>query len=102
MFVKGQRVVCTDDKFKPAIAKMFAQLPIKDRVYTVREVYLGQEAPGSDGATCGILLMEILNPVDKRKRELGFNSERFAPLDNAEEQEEEYTEKVEQGDLVEV
>jgi len=102
MFVKGQRVVCVDDKFHASIAKMFAQLPIKDRVYTVRDVYLGQEAPGSDGATCGILLMELLNPVDKRKRELGFNSERFAPLDNANEEEEETTEEVEVGDLVEV
>ena len=43
MFVKGQRVVCIDDKFHASIAKMFAQLPVKDRVYTVRDVYLGNE-----------------------------------------------------------
>ena len=100
MFVKGQRVVCVDDRFKPAVAKMFADLPIKNREYTVREVYLGQEAPGSEGATCGILLAEILNPVDQRKRELGFNSERFAPLTGG--VEEEVYEEIEQGDLVEV
>jgi hypothetical protein len=98
MFVKGQRVVCIDDRFKPSVAKLFAALPVKDREYTVREVYLGQEMPGSDGATCGILLMELLNPVDARKRELGFNSERFAPLNEAEEE----SEEIEKGELVEV
>ncbi len=106
MFVKGQRVVCVDDKFTPQIAKLFAVLPVKDKVYHVRDVYLGQEAPGSDGATCGILLAELLNPVDKRKRELGYNSERFAPVDDADEETiEEWVDEtidIEKRDLIEV
>lgn len=81
MFQKGQRVVCINDDFPPAIAKMYAQLPVKGTNYRVREVYLGQEKPGAKDATCGITLYELRNPPDARLREIGFNSERFAPLD---------------------
>jgi len=81
MFTRGQRVVCINDTFKPEIAKMYAQLPVKGTTYRVREVYLGQESPTANDATCGITLFELRNPPDARLRELGFNSERFAPLD---------------------
>ena len=60
---------------------MYAQLPVKGTTYRVREVYLGQESPTASDATCGITLFELRNPPDARLRELGFNSERFAPLD---------------------
>lgn len=81
MFTKGQRVVCINDDFPPQIAKMYAQLPVKGKTYRVRDVYLGQEKPGAKDATCGITLFELRNPPDARLREIGFNSERFAPLD---------------------
>jgi hypothetical protein len=81
MFTKGQRVVCINDTFPPEIAKMYAQLPVKGNAYRVREVYLGQESPKAKDATCGITLYELRNPPDARLREIGFNSERFAPLE---------------------
>ena len=81
MFTKGQRVICVNDTFPPAIAKMYAQLPVKGNTYRVRDVYLGQESLKSPDATCGVLLYELRNPPDKQLREIGFNSERFAPLD---------------------
>ncbi len=79
MFTKGQRVICINDTFPPAIAKMYAQLPVKGNTYRVRDVYLGQESPKAKDATCGITLYELRNPPDARLREIGFNSERFAP-----------------------
>jgi hypothetical protein len=81
MFTKGQRVVCINDTFPPAIAAMYAQLPVKGNNYRVRDVYLGQESPKAKDATCGITLYELRNPPDKQLREIGFNSERFAPLE---------------------
>jgi len=89
MFTRGQRVVCINDTFSPEIAKMYAQLPVKGTTYRVREVYLGQESPTAKDATCGITLFELRNPPDARLRELGFNSERFAPLDELPEVEQE-------------
>ena len=80
MFTKGQRVVCINDTFSPEIAKMYAQLPVKGNNYRVRDVYLGQESPKAKDATCGITVYELRNPPDKQLREIGFNSERFAPL----------------------
>jgi hypothetical protein len=65
-------------------------------VYTIREVFLGREkiVRGGDSATVGLLLEELKNPPDpfhQGKQELGFSSERFAPIEElpAEEAEEE-------------
>src|SRR6478672_2181975 len=69
MFTKGQRVVCINDTFPPAIAKMYAQLPVKGNTYRVRDVYLGQESPKAKEATCGITVYELRNPPDKQLRE---------------------------------
>jgi hypothetical protein len=94
--VKGQKVVCINDTFPPIIRALYKQLPVKGDVYTVREVFLGREkiVRGGDTATVGLLLEELKNPPDpfhQGKQELGFSSERFAPLEElpAEEQEEE-------------
>jgi hypothetical protein len=66
MFHIGQRVVCVDDRFPgengvfdPTFAKRCPNLPMKDRIYTVRGFvvpYAGY--PG----TPGMLLEEIVNP----------------------------------------
>jgi hypothetical protein len=58
---------------------------VKDNIYTIREVFLGREkiVKGGDTATVGLLLVEIKNPKDpfhQGDQELGFTSERFAPL----------------------
>ena len=94
--LKGQKVVCINDTFTPIILAIYKQLPKKGEVYTIREVFLGREkiVRGGDSATVGLLLEELRNPPDpfhQGKEELGFSSERFAPLEElpAEEVEEE-------------
>ncbi len=94
--VKGQRVVCINDTFSEFIRAIYLQLPVKGKTYTIREVFLGREkiVKGGDSATVGILLSELHNPPDPfhmGQQELGFTSERFAPLEEipAEEAEEE-------------
>ncbi len=84
--VKGQKVVCVNDTFPPVIVALYKQLPVKGDVYTIREVFLGREkiVKGGDSATVGLLLEELKNPPDpfhQGKEELGFSSERFAPLE---------------------
>lgn len=84
--VKGQRVVCINDTFPPFIRALYKQLPVKGATYTIREVFLGREkiVKGGESATVGLLLEELHNPPDpfhQGQQELGFTSERFAPLE---------------------
>jgi hypothetical protein len=84
--IKGQKVVCINDTFTPTIRALYQQLPVKDDIYTIREVFLGREkiVKGGDSATVGLLLEELKNPADpfhQGQQELGFSSERFAPLE---------------------
>lgn len=84
--IKGQRVVCINDTFSGFVRSVYKQLPEKGRTYTIREVFLGREkvVKGGDSATVGLLLEELHNPPDPfhvGKQELGFSSERFAPLE---------------------
>ncbi len=106
MFTKGQKVVCINDEFPAPAIKLYSQLPKKDSVYTVRSVYVGrgsyfQHDSGSRDGEIGLLLEELLNPVDPSLKaglrgELGFNSERFRPLEYLSDEESlEATEEVE-------
>jgi hypothetical protein len=84
--VKGQRVVCINDSFTQFVRALYKQLPVKDKTYTIREVFLGREkiVKGGESATVGLLLEELHNPPDPfhaGQQELGFSSERFALLD---------------------
>ena len=84
--IKGQKVVCVNDAFGAFVKAVYRQLPEKGRTYTIREVFLGREriVQGGDTATVGLLLEELVNPPDPfhvGKQELGFSSERFAPLE---------------------
>jgi hypothetical protein len=84
--VKGQKVVCINDTFNEFIRAIYLQLPVKGKTYTIREVFLGREkiVKGGESATVGILLEELVNPPDPfhaGRQELGFTSERFAPLE---------------------
>lgn len=84
--VKGQKVVCINDTFSAFIRALYKQLPVKGNTYTIREVFLGREkiVKGGDSATVGLLLSELTNPPDpfhQGKQELGFTSERFAPME---------------------
>ncbi|MBL9199510.1 MAG: hypothetical protein JNL39_03345 [Opitutaceae bacterium] len=96
--IKGQRVVCINDTFSPTIRALYQQLPVKDNIYTVREVFLGREkiVKGGETATVGLLLEELVNPRDpfhQGEQELGFTSERFAPLNELPDE----TEKIEEA-----
>ncbi len=90
--IKGQRVVCVDDRFPKWVVEFFNQLPIKGCTYTIRDVCLRRETMrGSDSATIALLLEELRNPADpthKGEEELAFKSERFAPLEEIEVEEE--------------
>ena len=84
--MKGQKVVCINDVFNGFVKAVYKQLPEKGKTYTIRQVFLGREkiVKGGDSATVGLLLEELLNPPDPfhaGKEELGFSSERFAPLE---------------------
>ncbi len=101
MFQTGQKVVCIDDAFDPWVYDLYRALPRKDRTYTIRAVRAGRSNPvfsvtddaeirltGADFDLL-ILLEELLNPDDPHssvKQELGFRSERFAPLEADEEE----------------
>lgn len=106
MFKTGQQVVCIDDQFEPWVFDLYKSLPKKDQIYTVRALRAGRSNPkftvNDDaeikltGAEFDLLLLlkELNNPDDPHssvKQELGFRSERFAPLleQTAEEEEEE-------------
>jgi len=84
--IKGQKVVCINDTFPDLYRALYKQLPVKGSTYTIREVFLGREkiVKGGDSATVGLLLAELHNgpdPFHAGKQELGFSSERFAPLE---------------------
>lgn len=102
--VKGQRVVCINDTFPDFVKAIYRELPVKGNTYTIREVFLGREkvVRGGDSATVGLLLQELTNPPDpfhQGQQELGFTSERFAPLEELPD-EEAYAEAEEEMELV--
>jgi len=103
MFKTGQQVVCIDDQFDPWVFDLYKSLPKKDQIYTVRALRAGRSNPqfvvNDDaeiklaGAEFDLLLLlkELHNPDDPHssvKQELGFRSERFAPLLEQTEEEE--------------
>lgn len=95
--IKGQKVVCINDSFSAMVRAIYKQLPTKGVTYTIRDVFLGREkvVKAGDSATVGLLLVELVNPPDplhKGQQELGFNSERFAPLEEIPEEAAEHAE----------
>ena len=102
----GQKVVCVNDEFTPAIRKLYNKLPVKDATYVIRSVELGANAKGEAGEVC-IHLVGMVNPngAVPPHRERGFNAERFAPLDDVRLEETFEAAKpieIKEGDLVEV
>ena len=84
--VKGQKVVCINDTFTEFVRALYTDLPVKGETYIIREMFLGREriVKGGDTATVGLLLEELHNPPDPfhaGQQELGFSSERFAPVE---------------------
>lgn len=87
----GQHVVCINDDFEAWVHEYYDQLPAKGKVYTIRAVSLGRGTlVGSEMAEVKLLLQELHNPTDPHHKggdELGFRSDRFAPLEEREESE---------------
>jgi hypothetical protein len=103
MFDKGQKIACINDDFSATVRRLYRQLPRKDGIYTVRDVRIGRlkvtsAAGGENAVSYLVLLDELRNPDDPYMRdgageEMGFRSDRFAPLEEIEETQ--YAEKEE-------
>jgi len=80
--VSGTKVICVDDRFPPEILIYYTNLPLKDRVYTVRDVEVGVGLNGEAGEIA-VTLVELANPVSEvpPHRERGFKVERFRELE---------------------
>jgi hypothetical protein len=82
MIKEGDTVVCIDDSFHERVFDIIPYRPVKDRMYTVREIHYHNV-----NDKVGVLLNEIHNPpvlsgVLKVKLEPTFNIIRFAPIDD--------------------
>ena len=95
MFYAGEKVVCINDTFEPLHRKLYRELPKKGDIYTVRECSIGRTKTGAvdPGISFRLLLEEMTNDLDPymdeaSAEELGFRSDRFAPLSSLEEEEE--------------
>jgi hypothetical protein len=104
----GQEVVCVDDYFPGPLAKYYTNLPVKGKTYTIRAVFIGRRVmhtkPGAADGEIGVLLQELINgqdPRNKHGQELGFNAERFRPLETMDTSTENEDELVMAGSLPE-
>jgi hypothetical protein len=81
--VKGQKVVCVDDKVEPGIRKLYDKWISKGTTYVIRDVMLAQNRKGEWGEV-GLLLQGIVNPTQTIApfQERSFNSERFRPIED--------------------
>jgi len=90
MFDVGQKVACINDDFSATVRRIFKQLPVKDEIYTVRDVRIGRaQVTGGVDVSFLVLLQELKNPddpymADGAAEEMGFRSDRFAPLEELE------------------
>lgn len=106
MFDVEQKVVCINDAWQPWVYDTYNELPKKGNIYTVRETDIGRDDLGSvqqDGSNIVFIvwLEELKNddeitPSGKNLGEMGFRSDRFAPLETIEE------EQVERGMIIKI
>jgi hypothetical protein len=81
MIKEGDQVVCVDDVFDPKSMQIIPNRPIKDKIYTIREMrYYDLHDK------MGVTLVEVKNAHNVRDffgrvQEPSFNIIRFAPLD---------------------
>jgi len=86
MFSVGQKVVLVDDKWPASVRQIYLQLPVLDTIYVVRAVRVGVKADElimdmRRVLEPSILLIGIVNPVNKLGVEAGFAAHRFRALD---------------------
>ena len=81
--IKGQKVVCVDDKVEPEIARLYDKWISAGTTYVIRDVVLAQNRKGEWGEV-GLLLVGIQNPTQTVPpfQERSFNSERFRPIED--------------------
>jgi hypothetical protein len=81
--VKGQKVVCVDDKVEREIRLLYDQWISKGTTYVIRDVVLAQNRKGEWGEV-GLLLQGIVNDTQSVApfQERSFNSERFRPIED--------------------
>ena len=82
MIKEGDQVVCIDDVFDPKSMHLIPNRPVKDNIYTIREMRYYDIHD-----KMGVTLVEIKNSHNVRDlfgktQEPSFNIIRFAPLDN--------------------
>ena len=92
----GSKVVCIDDRFPPDILIYYTGLPIKDRIYTVRDMGIGLSSTGEPGEIV-VYLNEIENPKSSKAPypERGFAEWRFREIEPPAEEHEQADELVE-------
>lgn len=78
---RGSKVVCVDDNFPKEVVNFYTHLPVKDHVYTVRDVGIGVNWKGEPGEVV-IYLEGMENPASNKPPhpERGFNQERFREI----------------------
>ena len=86
MFSVGQKVVLVDDKWPETVRQVYLQLPVLDTVYVVRAVRVGVKADElimdmRRVLEPSVLLIGLVNPVNKLGVEAGFAAHRFRALD---------------------
>ncbi len=96
--VKGQKVLCVDDKVEPEIRKLYDKWISNGTIYVIRDVMLAQNRKGEWGEV-GLLLQGIVNPSQTIPpfQERSFNSERFRPIEDKS-----ITESLEQEQFAEI
>lgn len=83
MFLPDQKVICINDRFAKGIERFYTTLPVKDTLYTVRDIVPGIEF--SEKETVTVYLAEITNPPNRHGIEPGFHITRFRELTTIEE-----------------
>lgn len=82
MYYTGQKVVCINDTFEPAVKALYAVLPVKDKTYAIRDLELGIGLAPQRVPKVSLKLVGLVNPPGPppASRERGFDSDRFVPL----------------------
>jgi len=79
---RGSKVVCVDDRFPVEILLHYNALPIKDKVYKVRDLGVGISLQGEPGEVV-VYLEGLQNPCSSvpPHAERGFAQHRFRELE---------------------
>ena len=75
----GTKVVCVDDSFPAGINDVYNALPVKDRVYIIRDVVPGWDFKLKE--QMAIYLVELVNLPNEHGIEPGFKIDRFREVD---------------------